>query len=238
MEDNNKDRRELLLIKQNPEGYEDNAFRAAKEKYMRPMSKAENFFYYFKWILFIGGLAALLIAFMIYQTVSREAEDIRVMLISYDHNVSPYSDTLKSALERVCPDDNGDGEIYAQLYGIDLTTREQGLQYDLAESEKLTSELRRASSQMIISDEEFYAYATSASHGADLLIDFSGDFPAEMLAFGGKGIRAAKLLPDAGLPDNMIIYIRSELSGYDDPKESAKYRALARDVLLKLKNGG
>lgn len=238
MEDNNKDRRELLLIKQNPEGYEDNAFREAKEKYMRPLTKADNFFYYFKWILLIGGLAAVLIVFMVFQTVNRESEDIRVMLISYDHVIAQYEEPLKNALEKVCPDNNGDGEIYAQLYPIDLTTRADGLQYDLAESEKLTGELRRPSSQMIVSDEEFYDYAISGADGAELLVDFSGKFPEEMLAFDGRGIKASKLLPDAGLPDNIIIYVRSELSGFDDPKDGAQYRDLAEEVLLKLKNGG
>lgn len=237
MEDNNKDRRELLLIKQNPEGYEDNCFRAAKEKYMRPMSKVENFFYYFKWILLIGGAAAVLVVFMVHQTVSREREDIRVMLVSYEHALAQYEEPLKTALERYCPDTNGDGEIYAQLYPIDLTTREQGLQYDLAESEKLTSEIRRASSQMVISDEEFYEYAIKGESGVDSLLDLSGKFPEEML-FKGRGIRAAKLLPYAGLPDNIIIYIRAALSNSNNSDKAAEYRAQAEDILLKLKNGG
>lgn len=238
MEDNNKDRRELLLIKQNPEGYEDNAFREAKEKYMRPLTKVDNFLYYFKWILLIGGAAALLVVFMVFQTVNLEAEDIRVMLISYDRAITQYEEPLKNILERVCPDTNGDGEIFAQLYPIDLTTREEGLQYDLAESEKLTGGLRRPSSQMIISDVGFYDYAITGTHGRDLLVDFSGKFPEEMLAFGGRGIKASRLLPEAGLPDDIIIYVRSELSGFDAPKDGEKYRALAEEVLLKLKNGG
>ena len=238
MEDNNKDRRELLLIKQNPEEYEDNVFRAAKEKYMIPMSKVENFFYYFKWILIIGIAAAALIFFMVRQGISRDDEDIRVMLVSYDHALGRYEETLKTAFERYCPDKNGDGEVNALLFSIDLTTREKGLEYDIAESEKLSGELRRASSQMIISDEEFYGYAVSGAGGMDSLADFSGKFPEETLAFNGRGIRAAKLLPNAGLPDNLIIYVRAALPDFNNSDEAAEHRALAEDILLKLKNGG
>ncbi len=235
MEDNNKERRELAMLKQNSEGYEDNVFRAAKETYMRPLSRVENFFYYFKWILLIGGLAAALVIFMVIQMTSREPEDIRVVLVSYDHLFAEYEKPLEDILGQYCADVDGDGETNAEVITVDMMTRDIGSQYDIAENEKLTTELRRGVVQMVISDEEFYEFANTGSDAQNVFVDLSDEFPAEML-YMSCGVRACMVLTDAGLPENMIIYVRAELPDFNNSKSAADNRALALDVLRAMKN--
>ena len=238
MEDNNKDRRELLLLKQNPEGYEDNVFRTAKEKYMRPLSRVENFFYYFKWILLIGGLAAVLAVFLVIQITSRDSEDMRVVLVSYDHAFSEYADSLKAALEGKCPDVNGDGKVYVEVCAVNLTTRSIGSQYEIAESEKLTIEVRRETSQIFISDEEFYDYGNEgAADGENVFVDLSGEFPQESL-YKNCGVRVSKLLPNSGFSDDLIMYVRSALPNFNNSQTAAECRERALEVIRALKNSG
>lgn len=236
MQDSNKDRRELLMIKQDPDKFEDNCFRAAKEKYAKPFSKVDNFFYYFKWILLIGGIAAVLVIFMVMQTTSGEAEDIHVVLVSYDHPFGEYEEPLKGVLEKYCPDADGNGEVYVGVRTVDLTTRAKGNEYDIAESEKFADELRKGSAQMMISDEEFYDYAVSGDDGQSVFVDLSDIFPEEVL-FRGCGLRVGKLLKDAALPDNLIIYVRAALPEFNNSKQAEEFRTRALEVLRAF-NGG
>lgn len=238
MEDNNKDRRELAMLKQNSEGYEDsdNAFRAAKEKYMRPLTRLDNFFYYFKWILLIGAVAAVLVIFMVIQATSRETEDMRVVLVSYDHGFADYEDPLKNALEKVCADYNKDGEVYVLVRTVDLTTREFTDQYAVTESEKLSTEMRAGVAQMVISDEEFYDFANIGGNDYNVFVELSGIFPEEAL-YKGYGVRVSSVLPGASLPDNLIIYVRAALPKFNNSQKAEGYRAEALEVLQALKKG-
>lgn len=226
------------MMKQDPEKFEDNCFRAAKEKYMKPFSRVENFFYYFKWILLIGGISAALVVFLVIQTVSREKEDMHVVLISYDHMFAEYKNPLKEVLEKYCSDVDGNGEVYVGVQTIDLTTREMGTQYDIVEGEKFNGELRTDLTQMMISDEEFYDFANSGSDdGENVFVDLSGEFPEEML-YKGCGIRVGKVLKDASLPDNLIIYVCSALPGFNNSKQAEECRTQALEVIRALNSGG
>lgn len=231
MEDNNKDRRELLMVKQNPDLYRDNVFRDAKEKYAKPRTKFDDFLYYAKWLLLIGGIAVLLLVFLIIQTVSRDAEDIRIALVSYDHPFGEYSETLEALLEKYTPDFDKDGEISVMLREIDLTTRDVTDQYSLSESEKLTSEMRRGVIQAVISDEEFYGFANSGTEDNSIFLDMSSDFP-EFALYKNCGIRLRYAFPydnetAMALPDDLILYIRAELPDYNNSAKAAQYRSEA-----------
>ncbi len=238
MQDSNKDRRELLMMKQDPEKYEDNCFRAAKEKYAKPVTKADDFFYCFKWVLLLVGVAAVLVIFVVLQAKNVGTEDLRVVLVSCDHPFAEYEKPLKEILEKHCPDANSNGKADIGVQTVDLTTRGTGDEYDTAESEKLIGELQEATAQMLISDEEFYDYANSGSDDeGDFFVDLSGEFPEEVL-FKGCGLRVGKLLKAPALPDNLIIYIRAELPGLNNTKQAEECRTRALEVIRAFNNGG
>ncbi len=238
MQDSNKDRRELLMMKQDPEKYEDNCFRAAKEKYAKPVTKADDFFYCFKWVLLLAGVAAVLVIFVVLQSKNVETEDLRVLLISCDHPFGEYEEPLKGILGKRCPDVNGNGKADIAVQTVDLTTRGTGDESDIAESEKLVDELRGADAQMVISDEEFYDYANSGSGDeGDFFVDLSGEFPEEVL-FKGCGLRVGKLLKDSALPDNLIIYVRAELPGLNNTKQAEECRTRALEIIRAFNSGG
>lgn len=243
MEDNNKDRRELLMVKQNPEAYRNNVFRDAKEKYAKQRTKLNDFFYYAKWLLLIGGIAVVLLVFLIIQTVSRGGEDIRIALVSYDHPFGEYSETLKSLLENYTPDFDKDGEISVVLREIDLTTRDTTDQYSLSESEKLTTEMRRGVIQAVISDEEFYEFANNGmENNNNVFLDMTSEFP-QFALYQNCGIRLRYALPHDNetamqLPDDLILYIRAELPDYNNSGKAAQYRnealTMVRDIAAKM----
>lgn len=239
MEDNNKDRRELLIVKQNPEAYRDNVFRDAKEKYAKQRTKLDDFLYYAKWLIIIGGIAAVLLVFLILQTTSREAEDIRIALVSYDHPFGEYNETLSSLLEKYTPDFDGNGKITVELREIDLTTRDTTDQYSLSESEKLTTEMRRGVIQAVISDEGFYEFAnTGTDKDNNVFLDMTSEFP-EFALYKGCGIRLSSVLSQNDeLPDNLILYIRAELPDYNNSKKAAQYRSEAMTLVRAIAEKG
>lgn len=225
------------MLKQSSEGYEDsgNAFRAAKEKYMRPLTRLDNFLYYFKWILLIGAVAAVLVIFIVIQAVDNESEDLRVVLMSYDHPFGEYEDQLRDVLTKNCADYNKDGEVNVMVRSIDLTTRDFTDEYVVTESEKFAVELRKEASQIIISDEEFYDYGNEGrAEGENAFVDLSGELPEEAL-YKGHGVRVSRLLPDAALPDNLIIYVRAALPDFNNSQKAEGYRAEALEVLRALR---
>ena len=246
MEDNNKDydsRRELLMVKQNPETYRDNVFREAKEKYAKQRTKLDDFFYYAKWILIIGGIAVVLLVFLIIQTTSREAEDIRIALVSYDHPFGGYNETLGSLLENYTPDFDRNGKITVELRDIDLTERETLSQYSISESEKLTTEMRRGVIQAVISDEEFYEFANMGmDDNNNVFLDMTSEFP-EFALYRNCGIRLRYALPPDNdtamqLPENLILYIRAELPDYNNSGKAAQYRSEALTMVRAIAANG
>lgn len=243
MEDNNKDhdsRRELLLLKQDQSGHQDSVFREAKAKYAKQRTKLDDFLYYAKWILIIGGIAALLLVFLIIQTVSRDDEDIRIALVSYDRHIEEYGETLKSLLGNYTPDYDNNGEISVVLRTIDLTERDMLSQYSMSESEKLTTEMRRGVVQAVISDEAFYEFANSGinennENGGNVFVDMSTQFP-EFALYKGCGIRLKYTLTPGGelagqLPEDLILYIRAELPDFNNSQKAAQYRNEALTVV-------
>ena len=78
---------DLIRLKQGVISDSDKIFRDEEpEKHYTVLQKIGNWFYHSKWWLGIAAFVVLLTAFLVYDYVTREDPDLRVMLLT-DHNV-------------------------------------------------------------------------------------------------------------------------------------------------------
>lgn len=207
-------------------------------------SKLSNFFYRNKAFVFLGVVFVALAAIIIYQFAAREKEDLRVLLVAYDSNsmMMHYSENIAEALEKYCPDFDGNGKVHVTVSFIDRSQRESGSQYDDAQSQRLNMELEHLSAQLIIADEGFvervnlYENITDDEAMRAFFTEQTDKFGEDEL-FCGVGIPANKTaLPEQSgwtdCPDNVFLFIRSE-SDYNpkNDEENAVNRERAEIVL-------
>ena len=244
MANNENDRRELLKIRQGLTEETEINFgnETQKPSELTSFQRVENFFYYHKWTVVIALCAVALMAFLIIQTVSREKEDLRVILIATDYSaeMSSHTEALKAALERYCPDFDENGSVTVNVVYIDLAAGEDMGEYYLAQKQRYSTELFDGIAQMIITDEGIAEYFSDENGFAgDAFIDYSGQFPEEML-FEGRGIHIShtELAESSGwtdCPDSVIILIRQDQNGNTKKLEQ---RSRAESVLQNILDGG
>lgn len=243
MEDNNKDRRELLKLKQglteSGELPEDDIHRRPKE--LHGAEKVKNEIYHLGWILpVLIGVAALII-FMIVQIASRPKEDLRVTVIAAAENselfkFSDNTDSVKTALEKCCADYDGNGKVYVNTIYIDLSETADDLQYLDIQFSKF-NEAIIGKSMLILADPELLdkineAYENSISAFADL----SDELPEDRLYSGcGALISGTPFAEEIGI-DSAVLFIRDEL-GNGREKSAAQYKDRAAEVLNNIVSG-
>ncbi len=180
-EEEQRERLELLKLKQGiiseseviPEEVE-----TSVEAPKTAKKKIENFFYYYKWIILIGILVATTLGVMIYQTVSRDDPDIKVLLVETvrGSGLSSRSSQVELALEQYCPDFNGDDKTHVAVTAINLGVQESDGQYYVTQmmlfDNQLTSE-----ACIIVSDKGFYDYMRNEVGATDdAFLRINGEF--------------------------------------------------------------
>ncbi len=87
-----------------------------------------NWFYHAKWWLGIAVFVGLLGAFLIYDYVTREDPDFRILVLAENPELQADAGSICTYLESFCPDYNYDGEIHADLVYIPVSenTMEMG----------------------------------------------------------------------------------------------------------------
>ena len=155
----NDEKRELLKMKQGI--IEDSDIietEADKEVRVKPtgIKAIENFFYHNKWFVIVGVFFALLVAFLAYQTLTREKADMTVVLVTSDSvkapNLYQKVQDIELALEKYCPDFDNDGNVHVDVYTIDLTKSNPDPQYVNSNATKFFGEMQRGIAQLFICD--------------------------------------------------------------------------------------
>lgn len=234
---NNDDRRELLKIKQSrQEMLNDNteADEPKKTDYEKPrgMAAVKNFLYYHKVTIIVAAAAIALAAFLVLQTVLREKEDIRVLLIATEvtSELADRADDIGNALARYCPDFDQKGGVVVKTVFIDLSAAENQGQYYLAQQDRLTIEMQNPKSQIIITDEGFRAVASDdGGFQSRFFTDLTSLYP-EKQGYLDRAIRFndTPLAKDAkwnNCPGKTVIFVRTVTSDNKDEIE-ANQRAL------------
>ena len=148
----------------------------------------------YKWRLIGIIFTVALLTFMTIQTVTREKKDLYVLAISTTGSSGIYAKThdIEVALERYCPDFDGNGKVHVGVNFIDLSTEGGYSEYTDAQNEKFSAELFSGDSQLYLTDEGIITLINriaasgeteeAAAEEADgqiiqFFTDFSGEYP-------------------------------------------------------------
>ena len=216
---------------------------------LRGWAKFANFFYHNKVFILLGAFFVFVITVLAVQLITKERDDLYVLAIAFDgeSEIGWRVRDLESALERYCPDFDGNGKVNVTVNYIDRAGGEITNQYDQAQAQKLTLEFMTATAQLIIADEELIDWLKG--DGSTEAIDcrkffvVQSDLCSEDMLFNGVGVRANRtdLAEEArweSCPDNVILLVRAEMNnGSGNVKTNALNRERSMIVLQNILDG-
>mgnify|MGYP000471089983 CR=1 FL=1 len=256
-----REKAELLKLRQGLIDESDEIPEDEPPKFEKPTgAKAvENFFYHYKWRLIGIIFTVALLTFMIIQTVTREKKDLYVLAISTTGSSGIYAKThdIEVALERYCPDFDGNGKVHVGVNFIDLSTEGGYSEYTDAQNEKFSAELFSGDSQLYLTDEGIITLINriaasgeteeAAAEEADgqiiqFFTDFSGEYPDAVLYDGcGLQLNTTGFVDEArwkSCPDTVGLYLRDTFENMmGNNEKTAEQRERARIVYENIING-
>lgn len=207
-------------------------------------AKFKNNVYHNKWFILMGAFAAMIAAVLIVQIASREKYDIRVLAVANDPDseMVMHANKFEKALERYCPDFDGNGKVHVELIYINRTSGDVTTRLDQADAQKLSAELQTAEAQFIISDDQYTKWTGKDNDPTEVFLDQTGSCAENMLV-DSVGVRLnktgfAKEARWSDCPDNVIFLVRGELNnGSGSVKKNAENRERAQTVLQNIIDG-
>ncbi len=197
--------------------------------------RVENFVYHHKWALIVGFFTALVLGFMIYQTVTREKEDLYILAISTTDSSGLYTKTtdIERAFEMYCPDFDENGYVHVAVNFINLSTENGYSQSTDVDRYKFIAEVITGDSQIVFADVGIMDEIREASSEIQFFADLTEEYP-DSVFFEGVGLQlnttdwntAARW---ESCPDMNCLFIREEfedMTGNGDEAVEQRRRAL------------
>ena len=248
-----REKAELLKLKQGIIEESEEFPEEGEPVYEKPTGwkAVENFFYHYKWRVIGIAFTLVLLTILTVQLVTREKRDLYVLAISNSNSSGIYAKTkdIETALERYCPDFDGNGYVHVAVNFINLSTENGLSEYYDSNNLKFSSELMAGDSQMYLTDTGIIPLINSiATNGtseagtdeeedAHLLVQFFSDmseeYPDAVLYDGcGLQLNTTSFIKEArwkSCPDTVGLYIRedfsSNMTGNDDDAKEQRRRA-------------
>ena len=206
-------------------------------KYEKPKGwkAVENFFYHYKWRLIGSIFAVALISFMVVQTVTRQKNDLYVLVIANSSSDGFYAKTadIEVVLERYCPDFDGNGYVHVGVNYIDLSSKGGMSQYSDAQLDKFSAELFTGDSQLFLSDRQIInlinSYTDTSDNVAEEITEESATAEVPMHSEFFRDL--SEEFPDAVLYQNVGVQLNS--TGFTD---QAKWKSCPDTIGLYLRN--
>lgn len=155
-----KERLELMKLKQGMISEDDIEKEERVEKEYTWQEKVSNFFYHYKWHVIVTVLVISFAAFLINDYVTTERPDIQGMYIAVDIEMSDYTNTLRDAWSKYCPEDyNKDGEKIVKVYYVPAGYADDSaatMYLAQADRTKLMGEFQSGTTILIIGDKYTY----------------------------------------------------------------------------------
>ena len=250
-----REKAELLKLRQGLVEDSEELAEQPEPHYEKPTGwkAVENFIYHYKIQLIIGIFAAVVLTFMIVQTAAREQNDLYVLAISTSGSSGIYAKThdIETALERYCPDFDGNGYVHVGVNFIDLYTSGGYSEYTDANNYKFSAELFSGDSQMYLTDKGIIKLINEVATAGTAEAETEEDDPEQVIQFFAvlsDEYPDAQFYMDCGLqlnttgfteqarwkscPDEIGLYLRDEfhnMTGND--KDAEEQRRRARIVL-------
>ena len=208
--------------------------------------KVENFLYHYKVPLIVGVVASLFIGYMIFDTVTKEKNDLYVLAISTTNASGIYVKQfdIEEALEQYCPDFDGNGYVHVGVNFINISTENGVNQYTDADNYKFSSEVITGDSQLYLTDEGIVKVIAEMANDDELqyFLDLSEEYPDAALYDGmGLQLNTTGFVHAArwqSCPDMVGLYVRGEYKDMTGNTENAKIqRERALEVFNNIATG-
>lgn len=149
-----RDRIELMKLKQGIISDEDIPHEAEPVKEYTAWEKIGNFFYHNKMPLIVGAVIVLLAVFLIRDVVTNKRPDVAIMIMASDPELDFRTGDIEKLLEPYCEDFNGDGEVYVRVSYLPATYSDDNLDayFNQSAQTKLMAEFQSGDSIIVIAD--------------------------------------------------------------------------------------
>ena len=207
---------ELLKLKQGVISEEDIPSEVKAERHYTVWERVSNFFYHNKMYIIIGTAIFLIMAFLVYDLVTRVKPDVTVMIIAKDDSFQFYTENIELVLERYCEDYNGDGKVDVRVFYAPAVMGES--QTDLytrqADQTKLVAEFQSGDTVIIIADMEA-CEEIGATEGvfSDLSEVFPDDENVTELGYMLNGTNLAEDMEYSALSEELFAAFREPHGG-------------------------
>ncbi len=149
-----RDRIELMKLKQGIISDEDIPHEAEPVKEYTAWEKIGNFFYHNKMPLIVGAVIVLLAVFLIRDVVTNKRPDVAIMIMASDTELDFRTGDIEKLLEPYCEDFNGDGEVYVRVSYLPAVYSDDNLDayFNQSAQTKLMAEFQSGDSIIVIAD--------------------------------------------------------------------------------------
>ena len=149
-----RDRIELMKLKQGIISDEDIPHEAEPVKEYTAWEKIGNFFYHNKMPLIVGAVIVLLAVFLIRDVVTNKKPDVAIMIMASDSELDFRTGDIEKLLEPYCEDFNGDGEVYVRASYLPAVYSDDNLDayFNQSAQTKLMAEFQSGDSIIVIAD--------------------------------------------------------------------------------------
>lgn len=149
-----RDRIELMKLKQGIISDEDIPHEAEPVKEYTAWEKIGNFFYHNKMPLIVGAVIVLLAVFLIRDVVTNKKPDVSIMIMASDSELDFRTGDIEKLLEPYCEDFNGDGEVYVRVSYLPAIYSDDNLDayFNQSAQTKLMAEFQSGDSIIVIAD--------------------------------------------------------------------------------------
>lgn len=218
---------ELLKLKQGVISEEDIPTEVKTERHYTVWERIGNFFYHNKAYVIVGTAMFLILAFLVYDMVTRVTPDVTVMIIAKDDTFQIYDEKVELLLERYCPDYNEDGTVDVRVFYAPAVMGDSPNELYTRQSDqtKLVAEFQSSSTVMIIADKES-CEAVGIAEGDGVFADLSKDFPDDEnvteLGYMLSGTSFAEDIEYSALSDEWFAAFREPHGGIGMNEEKFK----------------
>lgn len=207
---------ELLKLKQGVISEEDIPTEVKTERHYTVWERVSNFFYHNKMYIIIGTALFLIMAFLVYDMVTRVKPDVTVMIIARDDSFQFYTENVELLLERYCEDYNGDGKVDVRVFYAPAVMGESQNDLYMRQSDqtKLVAEFQSGDTVIIIADmEACEEIGVVDGVFSDLSKDFPDDENVTKLGYMLNGTSFAEDMEYPALSDELFAAFREPHGG-------------------------
>ena len=171
---------ELMRLKQGVITESDKVFPEQEpEKKYTLGEKIGNWLYHSKWWLGIAAFAVFIVGFLIYDYVTREDPDLRILQISENNDIYRHMPELTGWAAEHCEDYNGNGIVEVGLVYVPVSgdAMDSGTSDAESTNTQLMVQFQTATCMLVIADEASEHYLTPDGYGSEIFTDLSALYP-------------------------------------------------------------